>query len=1353
MSELAESGSSRYVVKGTIGRGGMAIVYHVADQHTGLELALKRLRPSQDGKRSRKLLAMFQQEFRTLAQLAHPNVVAVRDFGTDDQGPYYTMELLNGEHLHALAPLPWVETCALMRDVCSAVALLHSRRLLHRDPSPKNVQRTRDGRAKLIDFGAMSPMGPSNTLVGTAPLVPPEALLQQPLDARADLFAIGGTLYYALTGKHAYPAHDLAQLHAVWRRPPFPPSAHAPGIPEELDRLVLSLLSLERMARPSSAAEVLDRLTAIARLPRSEQVAVPRAYLSTPELVGRDEQLSSVRLRLTELHAGRSGVIALVGAPGMGRSRMLDGCVLEAKLSGVFVARASAADALAGSYGVLSALARQLDDAGDTAGPAEPSSDAFTLLIAGGIAPEVDAVRRPELQAAFQGQLAAIAQLSPVLLAVDDIDRCDEASLAALAAVASTCAGERVLIGVCGPAGDHGARRGPLAILLQHATRVHLSALQPEHTEALLASVFGDVPNLHALAGRVHALAEGSPRGAVELSQYLIDRELVRYEMGGWVVPAALADAELPATLSAARRGKLMALSSDARELAEALALCDGTALDVDAFAELTGHADRERVGNALDELLLVQVLRRDHASYVFEAQLWPQEPRACLDAAAQRRACARIADALARRGRDRLEIAGFRLRAGEAGAAIDLLLEELGHGSRWNRAPRDYRKLLRAAIDACGALQRSRRDRMMLLRELIKVGQDLAAPDLREHTLSLLAELRRDSGLDAWEQPGGPTEPLARLQHIADLLNAQRARSPAREHGFNLMEAVTALAALVSETSAIAARTGDASLLDLAPRLEPFYLLSPAIRRIDEITIPASRAIIAGRYEEARQLYEMQLQELLDPALAGVPEDLRLWGIRALHYAIGNIEASLGRERALFHAAEIEGVPGWLVPAYSIRQTYQLTVGNLRQAERYRRQIELTLLQSPIKPPFSAAAVFQHVFVFSMSDNPNGMRAAIPELEALAQSQAAIRPFVPYARAEHARICGNYDEALAWLERAADLVRPGMHPVWPWLVTSRLFTLLAQGRYEEARVIGLGALETAEQLGLLVMRGNIDVPLALVEAKLGDFASACARMEQMIDARVARDANGVALGSVHEMRARIALWMRDMPAFERHARLCAQHFGKSGGEPALAAKYDRLMQEARHHGLPLDAELADAMASHTTVERTGTTHELPALVRSAITACRSRRARVQRALELIVNDASAQNGELFLLAGGALELAASTAEGLGGVEWIAALSGMVEVDRDREATAFTAALELFGTAQPDGSPTRVLPLLLVHAGDTETAIAGIVTLHFAASATVRLPSDIASAVAAQLIACGDVTPRVLGGSATTVRD
>ncbi|HMJ11055.1 MAG TPA: serine/threonine-protein kinase, partial [Polyangiaceae bacterium] len=253
--------ANRYDVLGRLGRGGMAVVYRVRDAQTGCELALKQLRTLETQEKRDRSLGLFEREFHTLAQLAHPRVIAVYDYGLDEAGPYYTMELLDGGDLLDRSPLPWREACRLLLDVCSSLALLHSRRLLHRDVSPRNVRCTRDGSSKLIDFGAMTPMPGGGAVVGTPAFCAPESLQRSALDARADLFSLGATLYYALTGRMAYPAQSFAEMLDAFARKPSPPSTRVADIPPALDELVLSLLATEPALRPRSAYEVMQRLS------------------------------------------------------------------------------------------------------------------------------------------------------------------------------------------------------------------------------------------------------------------------------------------------------------------------------------------------------------------------------------------------------------------------------------------------------------------------------------------------------------------------------------------------------------------------------------------------------------------------------------------------------------------------------------------------------------------------------------------------------------------------------------------------------------------------------------------------------------------------------------------------------------------------------------------------------------------------------------------------------------------------------------------------------------------------------------------------------------------------------------
>jgi serine/threonine-protein kinase len=314
----------RYRVQEVLGRGGAAVVYRVSDAVSGAEIALKRLLASGDDKLVKQTAGLFEQEFHTLTQLSHPRVIEVYDYRVDEVGPYYTMELLEGSDLRALSPLPWRDACRLLFDICSSLALIHSRRLVHRDITPRNIRTTRDGHAKLIDFGSMMPMAASTLIVGTPPFLAPEALFCSMLDARSDLFSLGASLYYSLTGRSPYPARTLADLPELWTSTLAPPSSWNDEVPQALDNLVMSLLSFEPAMRPASAFEVMQRLQGIAGIEQAEPVSVARAYLSTPVLVGREESLSAIRRETERALGGHGRGLLIQGESGLGRSRLLD---------------------------------------------------------------------------------------------------------------------------------------------------------------------------------------------------------------------------------------------------------------------------------------------------------------------------------------------------------------------------------------------------------------------------------------------------------------------------------------------------------------------------------------------------------------------------------------------------------------------------------------------------------------------------------------------------------------------------------------------------------------------------------------------------------------------------------------------------------------------------------------------------------------------------------------------------------------------------------------------------------------------------------------------------------------------
>jgi serine/threonine protein kinase len=236
---------------------------------------------------------------------------------------------------------------------------MHSHRLLHRDVTPRNVRLTADGRAKLIDFGTLCTFGTATQIVGTAPCMAPEVMRGLALDQRTDLYSLGAIAYWALTGRHAYPARRTQELWTLWQTPPRPPSQLADGVPPELDALVLSLLSVDPLARPANAAQVIDALTAIGGLAPEEHEQAADSYLSSGPLVGRSQEQSWLQQRMARAFSAHGTAIVIEGPSGIGKTRLLQDLCLQAQLRGAVVLRADA-QASSRAFGVATALASQL---------------------------------------------------------------------------------------------------------------------------------------------------------------------------------------------------------------------------------------------------------------------------------------------------------------------------------------------------------------------------------------------------------------------------------------------------------------------------------------------------------------------------------------------------------------------------------------------------------------------------------------------------------------------------------------------------------------------------------------------------------------------------------------------------------------------------------------------------------------------------------------------------------------------------------------------------------------------------------------------------------------------------------
>ena len=209
------------------------------------------------------------------------------DCGVDAGAPFIVMELVSGRTLRQVLDqarvLPAGEAVSVAAEMCAALEVAHAAGLVHRDIKPANVLVTSGGQVKILDFGIArmaqsAGLTQTGTLIGTAEYLSPEQGAGQPAGPQADLYAVGCVLYEMLTGTPPFTADSPAAL--VYRHvhdQPAPPSARRPGLPPQVDGLVLRLLAKDPAARPGSAAAARAALlAAVSAGPAAAWPARPR---------------------------------------------------------------------------------------------------------------------------------------------------------------------------------------------------------------------------------------------------------------------------------------------------------------------------------------------------------------------------------------------------------------------------------------------------------------------------------------------------------------------------------------------------------------------------------------------------------------------------------------------------------------------------------------------------------------------------------------------------------------------------------------------------------------------------------------------------------------------------------------------------------------------------------------------------------------------------------------------------------------------------------------------------------------------------------------------------------------------
>jgi eukaryotic-like serine/threonine-protein kinase len=290
-----------YEIVAPIGAGGMGEVWRARDTRIGREVAIKIL-PSAfalDGDRLRR----FELEARAAGTLNHPNLVTIYDLGADDGAPFVAMELLEGETLRekmelngAAVRLPIRKAVDYSVQIANGLAAAHEKGIVHRDLKPENIFITKDGRAKILDFGlaklkqgtdegkteartAQRDTSPG-TIVGTAGYMSPEQVRGQQVDHRSDIFSFGAILYEMLSGRRAFKGDSSVEtMNAILKEEPPDLGAVDGSHPPAIDIVVRHCLEKNREERFQSARDLafdLERISSVSG--SSPAVAVSRPY-------------------------------------------------------------------------------------------------------------------------------------------------------------------------------------------------------------------------------------------------------------------------------------------------------------------------------------------------------------------------------------------------------------------------------------------------------------------------------------------------------------------------------------------------------------------------------------------------------------------------------------------------------------------------------------------------------------------------------------------------------------------------------------------------------------------------------------------------------------------------------------------------------------------------------------------------------------------------------------------------------------------------------------------------------------------------------------------------------------------
>jgi serine/threonine protein kinase/tetratricopeptide (TPR) repeat protein len=653
--------SNRYEITVELGRGGMGVVYSAHDPLLNREVAVKLIPPAQLSPETEQ---RFQREAQLVAQMDHPAIVPIYDFGRHDGALFFVMPVVQGTNLR------WFlrESALVLRDVidvgiqvAEGLDYSHARGVFHRDIKPENMMVAREEsgriRVRVMDFGLAraateSRITKTGTIVGTLAYLSPEQVSSSGVDHRSDIYSLGTVLYECLTGEPPFSGELQSILYRIVHEIPQLPTSFTADVDKELETVILACLAKDPGKRPQRASEIAEALRRYQSRLRdsdlSRSVLLSRTLtLQRPALspfIGREKELAALQQRLNAAISGECQFVVVAGEPGIGKTRLLDEIENLAKARKLLVlhGRSVEQDGAFPYQGFCEAIQEffRLRDTGiSSAGPVDLSDLAPDLVSLFPMLTEISEIRsvatgdsklarpgdsqgpenRTHVFELLARTLTRTAGGRPLILFLEDLHAA-EVSIEALQYIVRRLGPTPTLI-VGTYRSTEVDSRHPLLRMLdsfrgdRRFSSVTLGPMSlPEH-RLFLETLIGGPELAPNLVERLFEGTEGNPFFTKELVRSLLDSGgIARDNTGAWnlAAEAGLSTDELPATIQQAVEKRIERLPENLREVLSVAAVI-GKSFDSRDLETLAGEG--EDVENAVDQLVEEGLIEEERES------------------------------------------------------------------------------------------------------------------------------------------------------------------------------------------------------------------------------------------------------------------------------------------------------------------------------------------------------------------------------------------------------------------------------------------------------------------------------------------------------------------------------------------------------------------------------------------------------------------------------------------------------------------------------------------------------------------------------------------------------------------